>query len=424
MNTSSSINFMILYSLLLSFFISIKMYPQQPEWLSFNSQNSGLQSDQLVDILIDNSGGIWLGTANGVTSFDGVEWDVFLEFTAVPAWEFNQIGLVHVLYQDNDGLVWAGSQNGMVAPVLTFDGESWSPHEYTPFLGQKDAILHDSNQDYWFGGYGLSLIADDFIVDQYFTNNSVLPSNNIQEIVENPDGRVWVGTSEGLVSIDQQIWTVHTSSVSQVLSDNIRVLEILETNELLVGTVSGIGIFDGVDWSFLNTNNSDLPSNCITDIKKDVASGFWVATCDNGIAHFNGSNWQLFNTSNSGIASDFVTSIEISSDSTLWIATGESGLSVYKDGGLSLSSRSSQESITDKIMVFPNPASRYIDVKVKGNIVIESLEILSIQGATLDINFDFQDSQRFEGLEILSSGSYILRINTNQGTTWKRLSIQ
>lgn len=58
------------------------LFLQYPEWIVYNSSNSGLPSDNVYTLAIDGSGNKWmgtfgLGTADGLTKFDGTNWTVY-----------------------------------------------------------------------------------------------------------------------------------------------------------------------------------------------------------------------------------------------------------------------------------------------------------------------------------------------------------
>jgi ligand-binding sensor domain-containing protein len=46
-------------------------------WTSYTTQNSGIQSNSILDIEIDKDDNIWLATVGGLTKYDGTNWDVY-----------------------------------------------------------------------------------------------------------------------------------------------------------------------------------------------------------------------------------------------------------------------------------------------------------------------------------------------------------
>ena len=62
----------------------IPLYSQTPEWMVFNTDNSGLPYNYLTGIAIDAQGGVWIATGQeyqpvgeGLVHFDGEHWRVY-----------------------------------------------------------------------------------------------------------------------------------------------------------------------------------------------------------------------------------------------------------------------------------------------------------------------------------------------------------
>ena len=135
--------------------------------------------------------------------------------------------------------------------------------------------------------------------------------------------------------------------------------------------------FDGVNWHFWNTSNSNMPGNFVIGIVADKSGNIWfgsysnystgtglvkfdgnnfikynmsnsyissndveslaydtrkslliIGTDDKGLCSFDGKNWVLYNTSNSGLISNEIRSIFIDSIGNYWIGTYE-GVSYF-----------------------------------------------------------------------------------------------
>ena len=84
-----------LYVLLTMFlFVSLSVYSQKPEWLSYNTSTSGLPSNRVLSITIDGSGNKWVGTERGLAKFDGTNWTVYnSKNSALPSNEVHSIAI-------------------------------------------------------------------------------------------------------------------------------------------------------------------------------------------------------------------------------------------------------------------------------------------------------------------------------------------
>lgn len=76
----------------------------------------GLVNDTVLSVVRDNSGKWWIGTANGISMYDGSQW---LSYTTG---EYDMSGkAAKYLALDTDGSVWMASDNGL----SHFTGDTW-----------------------------------------------------------------------------------------------------------------------------------------------------------------------------------------------------------------------------------------------------------------------------------------------------------
>ena len=53
------------------------LFAQNPEWVVYNTSNSGLPDNFVRSIAVDPQGNKWIGTyGGGLAKFDGVNWTV------------------------------------------------------------------------------------------------------------------------------------------------------------------------------------------------------------------------------------------------------------------------------------------------------------------------------------------------------------
>lgn len=127
----------------------------------------------------------------------------------------------------------------------------------------------------------------------YNTTNSKLPDDQVNAIVIDKNDVKWIGTSNGLLSVDKDKWTV------------------------------------------FNSGNSGMPSSVITALTEGKNGAVWVGT-DHGLARYSGSGWQVFDKSNSILHDDFI--ICLSHDqknNDIWVGTAEGLIKIDKDLGFS-----------------------------------------------------------------------------------------
>ena len=160
----------------------------------------------------------------------------------------------------------------------------------------------------------------------YNTSNSSLENNYIRCISIDNNGVKWIGTTNGLVSINgspsERGWTVYNSSNSGLPINNITSVAIDSNNKKWFGTWGG-GIallYNGI-WEIFDMYNSPLPVNGVYDVKVDASNNVWIATHGGGLVKYDGVNWQIFNASNSNLPSNLVYSIDFDWQSNIWLGT-------------------------------------------------------------------------------------------------------
>ena len=96
-NLKAIIRNKILYLyILLIFFSTGNLKSQNPQWIIYQTGNSGLPSNHISDIVIDSNNVKWIGTDNGVAKFDDTTWTVYkpLNFGMPNYWIFSLVRLV------------------------------------------------------------------------------------------------------------------------------------------------------------------------------------------------------------------------------------------------------------------------------------------------------------------------------------------
>jgi ligand-binding sensor domain-containing protein len=98
-----------------------------------------------------------------------------------------------------------------------------------------------------------------------------------------------------------------------------------------VGTVSGLGRFDGVNWTNYYTYNSGLPDASIDDITVNALNGIkWIST-DGGLAKFDDIDWTVYDHTNTPLTDDWIRCATIQNN-TIWVGTEYVGMAKF-DGG-------------------------------------------------------------------------------------------
>ena len=206
----------------------------------------GLLRDNVTKIKQDSRGFLWFCTAEGVSRFDGYAFTNFTTDDGLPDRNVNDFletrngeiylatngGLarldphgrrnpdnsmftvflpekpqaknIQVLFEDENGTIFVGTGDGLYKLVET-DGEiRFEDVSLGEIVTREEliiitAIIEDRNKALWIGTEksGLFRISADGKTEQ-FTKADGLPHNDIGSLLEDKDGRLWVGMRAGI----------------------------------------------------------------------------------------------------------------------------------------------------------------------------------------------------------------------------------
>jgi PAS domain S-box-containing protein len=131
----------------------------------------------------------------------------------------------------------------------------------------------------------------------------------------------------GLASVQAQRYNLSIYNVSNGMPGN-QVNDIIQDNHgrLWIGTMNGIAVFDGINFSGFDKNNP-ITSNPIKSLFQDSRGNIWIGMIRKGICKYNGSSFEFYNSSN-GLLNDNVNAITEDKKGNIWIGTSD-GLNKY-----------------------------------------------------------------------------------------------
>jgi signal transduction histidine kinase/ligand-binding sensor domain-containing protein len=131
--------------------------------------------------------------------------------------------------------------------------------------------------------------AQELFFDSWTTENG-LPQNSVTDIIQTPDGYLWLATFGGLVRFDGHQFTVFDLSVEGVGSVRTRALHVDRTGTLWAGTDDGVLLRyrDGRFSTF--TSDDGLPGRAVLRIDESDSGDIWV-TWDAAVTRFDGETF-------------------------------------------------------------------------------------------------------------------------------------
>ncbi len=324
------------------------------EWENYD-QNSvpELLDNTIKAVFVDSKATLWVGTDFGVNRFDGITWSAFEE--AEGGLADNRIKYIA---EDNMGRVWFAHSDG----VSILDGEEWTSltsEDGVPF-GGVGYISFDSNNTAYMASplFGLLRYADNTIT--VMTTADGLLSDKVRTVSVDKNDHKWVGTSDGLSQFDEN---------DNLVQHHLLIFELPPPHEL----------------------------NPIEDVKIDCEGTVWVGIwidyllTEGGLSIYQNGSWEDYNDSE-GIAGPVVRKLDIDSEGVVWIATSSGITKVESD--TECMSNTSENLMEDGIHVYPNPVSELLTIVKPTNEptpfrIINQLGQIIQSGVLLNANEEF-----------------------------------
>ncbi|MCB2219285.1 MAG: T9SS type A sorting domain-containing protein [Bacteroidetes bacterium] len=251
---------------------------------NFNTSSSGIPTNHVNAIALNNTGTILLGTyGKGLVFYDGTNWINFNKANSGLPGDY-----IHAVVADQNNTIWMGYSENSEMGLASFDGSTWNIYDHSNSGMPPDpaySISIDQEGIIWLAGFGLNpyglIRFDGSNWINYTTNNSGIPNDMIFAIRASSDGKVWIGTKKGLVSLDGEDWTEHNTSNSGIPYDN-RILSITidSNNTKWIGSYDGLLSFKDGGWDVYNTENTNLENNFVSSPVFDSEGLLWMRTND------------------------------------------------------------------------------------------------------------------------------------------------
>ncbi|NMM48488.1 hybrid sensor histidine kinase/response regulator transcription factor [Marinigracilibium pacificum] len=239
----------------------------------------------IFDLHRDSKDRIWFVSFRHALEVYDPKTNEFYSFT--PSDEERKISssTIHTIVEDHNGNIWTGTEGfGIDKIVLTKDLKTKQLINYSPEKpkGSKEYINHgfifslfiDAQNRLWAGthGGGLNYFDDKSQSFKALTIQDGLPSNMILSIEQDDTGNLWVGTNNGLASIEPETFKIKTYGKADGLQGSEftkRASLKLKNGDLLFGGINGYNRFNPLNIPEI----SDKGNVLITDIKFNSEEG-------------------------------------------------------------------------------------------------------------------------------------------------------
>ncbi|MGQ7947534.1 hybrid sensor histidine kinase/response regulator transcription factor [Flavobacterium sp. WC2509] len=267
--------------------------------------------------------------------FDHINYDV----------SFSQ-SMISSIHQTKKGFIWIGTANGLIS----YDGYDFLRYVYNKDIlntisnNHINVVLEDNEKELWIGtNNGLNLFNKKENTFLRIDIRKVKGGRNyISSIIQDNQNRIWVGTFGGIKLLNKKKYVLE--EISSDLNSPFRksrVLSLFYDSKygVLVGTSKGLECFDPQNGSKKNlpkifSDNTSLVKSKIWKVIKEKNGDLWFATETNGVFHYSVTKNSITNylhgfDNKKALSSNWVNDVVAVDDNTIWFAT-KSGLCVFK----------------------------------------------------------------------------------------------
>ena len=276
-------------------------------------RSNGLPANAVTAIAQTNDRRLWLGTFQGLVSFDGVAFRTLDNLDANKA--------ITSLASRQDLGLWIGLDRGGL--------QGWDRHAVTPMRGSQwdgpfstvRALTHLRDGRLLVGGINIAGILSD---EGEFTELMSGEAIDVFSVHEDQGGRIWLGTAKnGLLYVEDGVLKEFPSGglEQQVIS----AVAVDPEGNIWVGTANGLRCFNRRFEEVKVPEFTSQPKAVLVDRHGVV----WIGTVASGlIRHWKGEYSTL--RKREGLASDRILSLAELDDGSLWVGT-EDGVSQLSD---------------------------------------------------------------------------------------------
>ncbi len=271
------------------------------------TQADGLASDTVLTVFEDSHGTVWFGTTDGLTRYDGKN---FQTFTTEDGLAKNTIGLI---FEDQRGMLWCA--DGVLSSFLERGKPIDMSWMETP-LSELDIALRNETPE------GMTRRIPSKGVSRYdgekfrvFTTADGLAGDTVKDIFEDETGTLWFATSFGVSHYDGETFktiTVDGPMGMDVLPDwwsQITAVAQDAAGNFWFGSTAGITYYStetsqfrhfAIDPDFAAFQEmGQVRSAHITDLQFDANDNLWMSQSrggdkNSGIRQFNGKKLAIF----------------------------------------------------------------------------------------------------------------------------------
>ena len=239
---------------------------------------------------------------------------------------------VYKLFQDSKDYLWLGTANGL----SRFDGRRFenftSRNNIAP--GGVESVFEDSYGNIWFGhlGGGITRYRENKFEQAAFDSLNII--GDITSIVQTGDKLWFTSANDGAIRIDLPVRDIRHLSAKQFrgkekLSDQVYGSALLKDGSFICVADAGLRKFNSKEGKFENYRMPHMTTYFSTTcMLEDKTGNLWFGTYNGGIYKYilPQSRMEVIDLPKEGIASNWVTCITEDRSGRIWVGTRGGGM--------------------------------------------------------------------------------------------------
>ncbi len=248
---------------------------------------------------------------------------------------------IYAILQDHNDLVWLGTENG----VTLFDGKDFQDYTFVQGLAENGvfSIMEDSRGNIWFGHLDGGITRYDGLNFEVIEFDSIKINGDITSFIETPDHKIWITTSgSGAFLVENPFGPAREMKVRQYLgkkglSDRIFSSFLSKNNTFYCLSDVGIRQYIPEKDSFgIFTLKHFTHFFSKTSMLEDRKGNFWFGTYHGGLLKYEKEKDTLiiYDSKRDGLGLNWVTCLLEDNKGNIWAGTYGGGVTRIKDGQL------------------------------------------------------------------------------------------
>ena len=294
--------------------------------------DGGAAANKIREIMEDSQGVIWAATDTALYKYTNGQ---LLFFASLNNSGIQINGDFTDFVEDSKGNIWCGynaiqpSNSG----IMNFNGSAWSGNLLNSMPIAVRNLCVDDKKSVWAATSGGIVHFNENSPSVFSTENSDIPSNNVNAIIRDNKGTLWAGIDSGWFSYNGGQWVNHVSRMS---STPIQGLFVDNKNNIWAWSATGLGdleYFDGNQWKRNSINYTYPFARQIAKVMSDSSGNIWVwIDCYDQIicgpeffttflAKFDGQQWTNFTTDSMHLPCNRIYSLTVDTNGVVWAGT-------------------------------------------------------------------------------------------------------